>query len=475
MIFQLAAAELRHRPGRAAFLLGGYAFGVAVMVVLLAVGEAMLTQARDQALLGGGDLVVVPTGISPEMLKAGGATSLFLGLEQARFLQRQLLESPRAREELGVRASSPILDNRLVQISRDGRTLPAIATGEIPSRALAMGAGPNLLSGRWEDSDADRRWAAPSPAELFDEIDHFRLPYGSAVGDSTWAEWHYYNVVLDDDRWLYLSYVIGGKVGVPGEWGGRLLITIHEPGTGHRSFTRDVPDSSVRFEAERAEILLDPEAFSFHRNGEYQVFARIEGVELDLRIRPTPNHLFPPTELGGGGLVSGYVVPALHATAEGRVCLPGRPCEAVRSAPAYHDHNWGVWRDVSWEWGAASDGEVSLLFGAVRGEGVPEEGLFAYLVDGRGVRGLLRPRRIEFPSREKVVHGDVELLVPSRIRFEDARRGVSVDVEVNSRQITDMNRERDRYFLQMRGVATVREAGSAERRLPGFFETYVDP
>ena len=72
MILRLAIAELRNRPGRALFLLGGYALGVAVMVVLLAVGEAMLEQARDRALVGGGDVVLVPAGVSTEMLKAGG-------------------------------------------------------------------------------------------------------------------------------------------------------------------------------------------------------------------------------------------------------------------------------------------------------------------------------------------------------------------------------------------------------------------
>jgi len=37
MLLRLVIAELRHRPGRALFLLGGYSLGVAVMVVLLAV------------------------------------------------------------------------------------------------------------------------------------------------------------------------------------------------------------------------------------------------------------------------------------------------------------------------------------------------------------------------------------------------------------------------------------------------------
>jgi len=475
VILRIVVAELRHRPGRAAFLLAGYAFGVAVMVVLLSVGEAMLTQARDRALVGGGDLIVVPTGISPEMLKAGGTTSLFLGLDQARFLHRQLLESPRATEEMGVIATSPIIDNRVVTVSRGTRALQAVATGEVPSRASAVGAVPRLLAGRWEDSDRDRAWVSPSPGELLDQIDAFRLPYGSAVGDSTWAEWHYFNLVLDESRWLYLTYMIDGRVGTPGEWGGRVLLTVHEPASGHRSFTRQVPDTDVRFETDRAEIALGTAGSVRQSDGTYHVLARVEGAEIDLRIRPTPRHLFPPTALGGAELVSGYVVPALHATASGHVCLPPRGCEPVENAAAYHDHNWGVWRDVRWEWGAASDGDLSLLYGVVVAPDAPDQGLFAYLVDGGGVRTLLRPSPIEFPATERVRFRGVDLDVPTRIRFEDARRGVAVDVDVRGREITDTEREVGRYFLQMRGVATVRSGPSGRvHTLPGFFETYLD-
>jgi len=476
MIFRFVLAEFRHRPGRAALLLAGYSFGVAVMVVLLAVGEAMLTQARDRSLLGGGDLAVVPAGISPEMLKGGGGTSLFLGLDQARFIHRQILESPRGREEMGITAASPILEGRLVTVSRGAVALPAIATGEIPSRSEAVGGAPILLAGEWVDSERDRRWAAPDPGELLDEIDAFRLPYGSAVGDSTWAEWHYFNVVLDESRWIYLTFLVGGRVGVPGQWGGRLMLTTRDPASGHRSRTRDVPDGSVSFDPARAEIHLDPDAFVRQREGEYHVVARIEGAEIDLRIVPTPNHLFPPAELGGSGLVSGYVVPALHATASGRVCLSPDGCHDLRGASAYHDHNWGVWRDVSWEWGAASDGDLSLLYGVVRSPDAAEQGIFGYLVDSQGVRTLLRPDRIEFPELIRVSHLGVELEVPSSIRFEDTRRGVAVEIEVGARQITDMGRDVGRYFIQMRGMASVREVGSAApRSLPGFFETYVDP
>ncbi|HEX2211850.1 MAG TPA: ABC transporter permease, partial [Longimicrobium sp.] len=161
MIVRLAMAELRNRPARALFLLAGYALGVAVMVVLLAVGEAMLEQARDRELVGGGDVVVVPAGISAEMLKAGGVSSLFLGIDHARFLQRNLLESPRGQREHGIRAASPILDGKPLELYAGDRRINVIATGEIPSRARAAGASPNLLQGRWMDSDADRQWTAP--------------------------------------------------------------------------------------------------------------------------------------------------------------------------------------------------------------------------------------------------------------------------------------------------------------------------
>lgn len=470
MIVRLALAELRNRPARALFLLGGYALGVAVMVVLLAVGEAMLEQARDRELVGGGDVVVVPAGISAEMLKAGGVSSLFLGIDHARFLQRNLLESPRGREAHGIRAASPILDGKQVELYVGGRRMGAIATGEIPSRAAAAGAVPRLLEGRWADSDADRRWAAPGQAELLREIDRFHLP---PVRDSTWAEWHYFNVVLDDGRWVYATLMVAGEVGVPGRWGGRILLTVREPDGTHRSLTRDVPGEQVRFDTASPDLRLGDRAFVRLEGDGYRVAADAGGVRLDLRVTPAPRRYFPPTDLGSEALISGYVTPALFARAEGTVCLPA--CRPVRGAQAYHDHNWGVWRDVSWEWGSASDGDLSLLYGVVRGAGTGAEGLFAYLVDGRGVRGVYRPGEMRFTEMGTVeAEGGGSIRVPRRFRFEDPRRGLRVEVDVEAVHVTDMDRPERRWFVQMRGVATVTERGREIGRLPGFFETYVE-
>jgi uncharacterized BrkB/YihY/UPF0761 family membrane protein len=53
----LTTLALRHllvRKLRSLFLLLGFSLGVGVMIVLLSVGQAMLEQARDTSLIGGG-------------------------------------------------------------------------------------------------------------------------------------------------------------------------------------------------------------------------------------------------------------------------------------------------------------------------------------------------------------------------------------------------------------------------------------
>jgi hypothetical protein len=471
MILRLAAAEIRNRPGRAAFLLAGYALGVAVMVVLLAVGEAMLRQAQDKELVGGGDVTLVPAGVSTEMLKSGGTGSLFLGIDHARFIHRNLLESPRAKEEHGVAAASPIVDGAQVELIAGGRTWKGIATGEIPSRARAAGAPPRLLSGRWDDSDADRGWGAPSQDRLLREMDHFHQPRGAAL-DSTWAEWHYFNVVLGDGRWLYLTLTVGGRIGVPGQWGGGVLMTVREPSGQHRALTRRVDGAQVRIDTLSPDLSLGSIGSVRLADGGYDVDAAAGGARVRLRITPAPRRYFPPTDIGRSALISGYVAPALYARADGEVCLPR--CERVSGAQAYHDHNWGVWRDVSWEWGSASDSAASLLYGVVRGDSAGSEGIFAYVVDGRGVRGVYRPSPIEFVEMRAMAVDGGSIRVPRRFRFEDRRRAFRVTVDVAAAHATDQHRPRRRWFVQMRGVATVEIDGQVIGRLPGFFETYVD-
>jgi hypothetical protein len=472
MLLRLVTAELRHRPGRALFLLGGYALGVAVMVVLLAVGEAMLEQARDPALVGGGDVVVVPAGISLEMLRTGGVESLFLGIDQARFLQREVLEGPRGRNRYGVRAASPILEVGRLELLVGDSVVPIAGLGEIPSRAAAAGAAPPLLAGRWEDSEADRAWAEPSHAELLRQIDRFHLPTGAAGMDSTWAEWHYFNAVLSPDRWVYLTFMVGGRMQVEGDWGGRILLTIREADGSHRSITRDFPHGEVLFDTTSPDLRFGTDSGVVLRGSTYHVVARVPGASIDMTLDAERHRYFPPADLGGMDLISGYVVPALAARVQGTFCLPG--CERAAGLQGYHDHNWGVWRDVSWEWGAASDERISLLYGVVRGPDAPPQALFGYLVDSEGPVGIYRPREVRYTRVQRRRVGDVDLEVPSELTIEDPRRGLRVVVDVSDAHVTELERERFRYFVQMRGIAEITLDGQPVGRLPGFFETYLD-
>jgi hypothetical protein len=116
----------------------------------------------------------------------------------------------------------------------------------------------------------------------------------------------------------------------------------------------------------------------------------------------------------------------------------------------------------------------SLLYGVVRGDSAATEGMFAYLVDGAGVRGVYRPAAIQFTEMQETAVDGATLRVPRRFRFEDRRHGFRVTVDVAAVHATDQHRPHRRWFVQMRGIATVEENGRVIGHLPGFFETYVD-
>ena len=72
---------------------------------------------------------------------------------------------------------------------------------------------------------------------------------------------------------------------------------------------------------------------------------------------------FPGANLTSG-VLSGYVVPALRADASGSICVAAQ-CTRYDGVQSYHDHNWGVWRGVTWQWGAARAGSYTFVYGRV--------------------------------------------------------------------------------------------------------------
>jgi hypothetical protein len=482
MIGTLAFRHLLVKKVRSLFLLLGFSLGVGVMIVLLSVGEAMLEQSRDVSLVGGGELTVLPQGIDVEAMRTGGLGGMFFGIDRARFLTRQTLGGGRHRDL--IRTVAPAVESKLIYLcaaSGECRPTAVRAGGEIPSRAAALGAGLDVLEGRWADSPADSAYIAPTPQQLYDELDRFHLP---RTRDSTWGEWHYFNLVTGPGEWWYITFLVGGEVSLDDRgdrWGGRMLVTHRRPDGRHDRYTADAPAAEVELDTTRADLAIGP-SWVRQRNGEYRLHVTAQGerglARLDLTLRPEPNRYFPPVELRQDDFLSGYVVPALAATASGQVCARGR-CGQVRDAAAYHDHNWGVWRDVTWEWGAAQGEWVSLLYGGVYG---PREAgaspFFLTLVDSLGVRRVLRFRRIDYRG-SRAADGLPGARAPERFTLwatweaDTVRLSVRVDHALASEVAASTHR---RTFLQMRGRFELvgRVLGdSLHDRGQGFFETYL--
>ena len=497
MIRLLAARNLMLKPWRSVFLLFGFSMGVAVMIVLLSIGEALLDQSRDERLVGGGDVTVLPEGVDVEVLKTGGLGGMFFSIDHARFIYRQLLAAPRLRD--AVTAVSPQIEGKLLYLrTRDGRERPVRASADIPSLTTTLGAAPKITQGAWTDDSLDRRWRSPTTRELRHEIDHFHLPPAEASGDPSWAEWHYFNVLSPDRRrWAFITFMLAGDVGGRADrWGGQLLVTLHEQGRPARRFTSSVASSAVHFSTTDADLRLGDATVTVLPDGRYAVrgAAREEGsgtpLALDLVVAPAEGAYFPGASLASG-VVSGYVVPALRAAATGSICVAAR-CERYDAAQAYHDHNWGVWRGVTWQWGAARAGPYTFLYGRVEASDsvATSPPLVVYLVDSTGFLALFRPRDITYIDGRTTVVNGAAIRTPSRAELVDVRgddtlrivlsiedatatdtRGSAVE---RGEGLTGRALERP-YFVQMKGTATI--AGRI-RGTPltgtgaGFFETY---
>ncbi len=495
MIWKLALRNLGFRKLRTLFLLAGYGLGVAVMIVLLSVGDAMIAQASDEKLVGGGDVTVLPEGLDVEVMKTGGVGGMFFSIANARFLYQQLLTAPR--QAKSVRAVAPQIESKLLYVTlANGREIPVRASGEIPDATRDVGAAAPLSEGTWRSDDGDRRWIAPTIAELRHDFDHFHLPPADAANRPSWGEWHYFNVLsADATRWFFITYIVGGDI-PNGEWGGTLLVTSHEAGKAERRFSMRVPKTAVRFSTRDANVTLGADAqVTVQNDGRYAITGVAmaedgsrESLRLSLVVAPAERAYFPGATLVGGESPSGYAVLGLRAMASGSVCIATQ-CEQFRDAQAYHDHNWGTWVGVTWEWGAARAGAYTILYGRVTPPSAAvgnEAPLFVYLVDSLGFRSVFRPRRIEYTDTKRVG----PIMTPARARLFDVRGNDTLDLQLEIDDVTATDTRKglsDRgegeyarqlttpWFLQMKGRARLagRVGGAAiGGEGTGFFETY---
>jgi hypothetical protein len=345
MIGRLALRSLTAHPVRSAVLAAGFGVGVAVMAILLGVAEIVLTQARSPELVGGGDVVIHLEPSVPARMVTAGA-----------------LQSDQLRHR--IRAAGPS-HTAVLYLVRDDHTVRVDAHGGIPSIERAMGDPEVASTPHWQDTPEDVAWTQTSPQAVLREIDRFHEIPNAPMWEDSWAEWLYFNGRARDAR-FYLTFMVGPRQRDGGRQAGvRLQL---DRGGSVENFSASAP--LTEDDTRRAPELTI---------GNNQV--RLEGlryvIDLDLRgeggraargrisVEASPGRLVPPIEIGGAhGWKTGYVVPVMSGNLDGMLDVAGEGISFAGGA-GYHDHNWGFWRGVSWQWGQAQQGDLSLIYGRV--------------------------------------------------------------------------------------------------------------
>ena len=544
MIVLLVRRMLLGRPRRTLLLLFGFGIAVGVMITLLSIGAAVLEQSRDADLVGGGDLVLVPAGVDVEVLKVGAATGMFYSIDNAEFVYRHVLSGPRFQDRIvavaapvwpgeptppPLAAASPLLANEVVYVRRRAPAHAVTASSAVPRRASAFGVIPSLdraVSGalvdraghaiEWADSHADRAWMEPAVDSLYHALDRFHRPPADRADLDTWAEWLYFNIQDPVSGSIaFVSFIAGG------DWPsgrGRALPQVQlsrapQSGAPALRVAGDWPLPADAIRTDRCDLRFAAGTTARFEGGRWHLafdFATRDGHARGvLDVEPLRDVDYPPILIHDSDeLVSGYVVPAIRARANGWIAIGDTRVEFV-AAPAYHDHNWGTWRDVHWDWGTASTWEYGLFYGRVEHPelrpGRAGSGLFAMISRARapgrrgGFVGLYRPDAIEYtwndappalpgsPRRVPialsfgVARGDTEHAATAA-----NRAGASGDTLRVRATLTDVlatpprdDRSPPRVFLQARGQFAVECRNIAGQHVrfsaPGFAETFVEP
>lgn len=486
----LAWKSLSDRPWRSALLLLGYGLGVAVMIALLSVGDALLSEARDRDLAAGGDLVLLPQGVDPAVLKVNGVTGLYFTIPHAGFIVRDVLAGPRLAGD--VVAAAPQLSARLVYMRVRGKVVPAAASAGIPSLDRAAHATPTVPGA--DDEPADRAWLDPAPADALNASDRFHAPPPGDAG--AWAEWDYFTFTdAHSGAYGYLTLLAGG------EGRGAILFRLRRPGQAVEDLAIPVRIRPGALSTNTASQRLGPGRVTIDGN-QYHVTVQDSRLRVDLRLAPDAGFSLPPVELDEGSLISGYVVPAVRGRMTGTV-RTARASLRLERAPAYHDHNWGTWRGVTWEWGEASGPAGAVLYGAIHSTGatgVETDGrpaaLFLWASSGAhrgGLMGIFPVRSITYsgwrPGPRLGGHtlaapGEVMIVAESgpdtvrvRVQIRDALASrAPVQASPGTQPATGTVRLPARAFLQLRGEADVR--GTVDGRPfawsgPAASETFV--
>jgi hypothetical protein len=459
VIGRLAFRSLTAHPVRSAVLAAGFGLGVAVMAILLGVAAIVLEQAESPELVGGGDVLIRLGPQVPAPLVLSGT------------LQSDALRSR-------VRVASPY-DTTDLYLQQDGATTRVFARGGIPSLERTLDDRETRDIGAWTDSPADAAWKGSSPANVLRSIDSFHAIPDAPAWESSWAEWLYFNGRSSDAR-FYLTFLVGPRTPA-GQRVAGVRLQLERDGRTQNYATSallseedllhapdlTIGDSSVRLEG-----------MTYHIHLDVQAAGGADRVVGDLTLTASAGRLIPPLEIRGArGWLTGYVVPVMSGPLDGMLTVTGsRDTISLAGGAGYHDHNWGFWKDVSWQWGQVQHEDVSFIYGRVfppRDAADPER--FPGFLGALGPDGPLgyatnvqiaetndadgRPKTIAISARGASLNLKMNIDVASAVTTHMAQGPVAGGVD----------------FLQLRGNNTVTgRAGGREISFsaPGSAETF---
>jgi hypothetical protein len=456
MIGRLALRSLTAHPVRSAVLAAGFGVGVAVMAILLGVAEIVLDQARAPALVGGGDVVIRVAAQVPARLVLSGT-----------------LQSAALRDR--VRVTAPSQTERLYLV-HGGRTSPVRAHGGIPSLERALGDREVAAVDAWRDTPGDTAWMRDPPENVLRHIDRFHPIPDAPKWASSWAEWLYFNGRAADAR-FYLTFLVGPALD-DGRRSAGVRLQLDRKGrvedfNGSATLTEtevlEAPDLTIG----SSSVRLDGLRYRVHLDLRGRDDRTLTG---DLSIQASPDRVLPPFQIMGAlGWRTGYVVPVMSGRLDGELNVAGERV-SLDGGTGYHDHNWGFWEGVSWQWGQVQHEDMSLIYGRIfpPPEAADRERMPGF-VGALGPDGPLgyatnvtitetndasgKPRHIAVRARSTGMELQLRFDLESAVTTRMAQLPLNSDLD----------------FLQMRGQYTVSgRAGERDIRFaaPGSAETF---
>lgn len=461
MIGRLALRSLTAHPVRSAVLAAGFGVGVAVMAILLGVAAIVLDQARSPALVGGGDVLIeLSQGVPARMLLAG------------------TLQSDTLRPQ--VKVASPYHTATLYLLHED-RTTRVNARGGIPSLERALGDPETTQADTWRDTSADAVWTSDTPDRVLRQIDRFHPIPDAPRWAASWAEWLYFNGRGRDAR-FYLTFMVGPR-STPGHRTAGVRLQLDRNGQVENFLgSAELTDAEVATAPNLAigdsRVTLDGLRYHVHLDLTSAAGRHARG---DLTLDASTGKLVPPIEIGGAlGWRTGYVVPVMAGALGGVLDVGG---DAVNvTGTGYHDHNWGFWEGVSWQWGqvqqaaaGGGQGAVSLLYGRVF---PPREAADPDRMPG--FLGALGPDGpLGYATDVRIVEQNDAAGKPTQIAIRGFGPGLNLNVifQVSSAVVSRAQQgpRAGMDFLQMRGQYTVSGRAGANQiqfTAPGAAETF---